>query len=145
MKNIRKLLLLISGLIIFSCSPGDDSNNDDTPQDLLVGLWNLTSIENQGNDIPAFDCQLEQTIFFNANGSGAEKAPEFVTQSPCEYVTNLFNWSRNGDEVTVTANQEGVFINEILFLSEDRLEIVVVEMDGVAVIPAEQEIFKYSK
>ena len=145
MKKLYLLPLLLFGLIIFSCSSEEDSESPNTNQDALVGTWNLVSIENQGNDVLVTDCQTEQNIIYSSDNSGTEKAPEAISQTPCDFNTIPFNWSRNGSEVTITVAQEGTFVNQILVLTENALEIVVIEMDGTAVPQNEQEIFKYVK
>ncbi|WP_299112250.1 lipocalin family protein [uncultured Winogradskyella sp.] len=141
MKKLNLILGILIGIIIFSCSSDDDNSN----QDEIIGVWNLMSIENQGNDITVVDCQTQQNIVYNSNNSGTEKAPEEISQTPCEFNTVPFNWSRNGNEITLTVGEEGTFVNEILLLTENRLEIVVIEMDGTAVPENEQEILKYEK
>jgi hypothetical protein len=143
MKKLNLLLGILIAIMLFSCSSDDDSNESN--QDELIGIWNLVSVENQGNDITAVDCQIEQNIIFTANNTGTEKAPEEITQTPCDFFTVPFNWTRNGNEITVVVDQEGTFLNEILLMTENTLEIVVTEIDGVAVPQNEQEIFKYEK
>jgi len=143
MKKPKLLFGILVGFLILSCSSDDDSN--DTNQDDLVGTWNLISIENQGNDVMVIDCQTEQNIIYNSNNSGTEKAPEEITQTPCEFNNVPFSWTRNGNQVTITVDQEGTFVNEILLLTENNLEIVVTEMNGTPVPQNEQEIFKYEK
>lgn len=143
MKKLNLFSGILIAILLSSCASDDDSN--DTNQDDLIGVWNLISVENQGNDNIAIDCQTEQNIIYNSNNSGTEKAPEEISQTPCDFFIVPFNWTRNGDEVTITVDQEGTFINEILLLTENRLEIVVTEMNGTAVPQNEQEIFKYEK
>ncbi|MCA0133762.1 lipocalin-like domain-containing protein [Winogradskyella alexanderae] len=143
MKKPKLLFGILIGFLILSCSSDDDSN--DTNQDDLVGTWNLVSIENQGNDVMVIDCQTEQNIVYNSNNSGTEKAPEEISQTPCEFNNVPFSWIRNGNQVTITVDQEGTFVNEILLLTENNLEIVVTEMNGTPVPQNEQEIFKYEK
>ncbi|WP_179348294.1 lipocalin family protein [Winogradskyella pacifica] len=143
MKKLNLLLGFLIGIMLFSCSSDDDSNESN--QDELIGIWNLVSVENQGNDVTAVDCQIEQNIIFTANNTGTEKAPEEITQTPCDFFTVSFNWTRNGNEIAVVVAQEGTFLNEILLLTENTLEIVVTEIDGVAVPQNQQEIFKYEK
>lgn len=143
MKKPKLLFGILIVFLILSCSSDDDSNN--TNQDDLVGTWNLISIENQGIDNIVIDCQTEQNIIYNSNNSGTEKAPEEISQTPCEFNTVPFSWTRNGNQVTITVDQEGTFVNEILLITENNLEIVVTEMNGTPVPQNEQEIFKYEK
>ena len=143
MKKLALLLVILITSFSLSCTSDDDSNNQN--QDDLIGVWNLKSIENQGNDVTVVDCQTQQNITYNSDNFGTEKAPEEISQSPCEFNTVPFTWSRNGNQVTWTVNEEGIFIVEILLLTENRLEAVVIEMNGMAVPENEQEIFKYEK
>ena len=87
--NLKLTLAFLIGINIFSCSSGDDSNI--TNQDDLVGIWNLVSIENQGNNVMVIDCQTEQNIIYNSDDSGTEKAPEEISRlqgdwCPCRSV-----------------------------------------------------------
>jgi hypothetical protein len=143
MKKANLFFGILIGFLIYSCSSDDDSNNSD--QDDLVGTWNLISIENQGNAVMVIDCQTEQNIIYNSNNSGTEKAPEEISQIPCDFNTVPFNWTRNGNQVTITVDQEGTFVNKILLLTENELEIVITEMNGTSVPQNQQEIFKYEK
>jgi hypothetical protein len=143
MKKLNLLFGILFGIMAFSCSSDDDSN--DSNQDDLIGIWNLVSVENQGNEVIAIDCQTEQNIIYEADNTGSEKAPEEISQTPCDFFNVPFNWTRDGNEIIITVDQEGTFVNEILILTENTLEIVVTEIDGAAVPQNEQEIFKYEK
>lgn len=143
MKKLNLLLGILIGIITFNCSSDDDSN--DSNQDELVAVWNLKSVENQGNDVPVFGCGTDQTKTFNNGNTGSEYFPEDYDGNPCDFNTLQFNWTRDGNELTITVADEGTFVNQILLLTETQLQTVVVEISGTEVPENQREIFKYEK
>lgn len=143
MNKLNLLLGILIGITITACS--SDDNTDTTNQDELIGIWNLKSVENQGNDVPVFGCGVDQTTTFNSENAGSEYFPEDYNAAPCEFITLPFTWTRDDNQLLITVPEEGIFINEIVRLTDTELQIVVVETNGNAVPQEQQEIFKFEK
>lgn len=149
MKLQNVLLEAMFGFILLSCSsdenPNNNTNNNNSTQDLIVGTWNLKSVENQGNDVPVFGCGNNQTITYNGDNTGEEYFPEEYNQIPCQFNTVNFTWTRSDNQITRESPGEGTSILNVLQLTDDRLQTVVIERDGNEVPIMEREIFKYEK
>ena len=85
MNKLNLLFTILIGITIFNCSSDDDSN--DINQDELIGVWNLKSVENQGNNVPVSGCGTDQTTTFNDENTGSEYFPEDYDGNPCEFNT----------------------------------------------------------
>ncbi|MEN1783543.1 MAG: lipocalin family protein [Bacteroidota bacterium] len=67
-KLIRQSLLMILFLTALACS-NDDNNDNDTPQDLLLGTWNIMSIQVSEGEPTRFKPSDETVqITFGENG-----------------------------------------------------------------------------
>jgi hypothetical protein len=144
MPKLNKLLILLITLIVLSCSSDDDKSNSNI-QDDIIGTWSLVSIENQGNDIPVFGCGTEHTITYNSGNLGEEYFSQDFNENPCIFNTLNFTWERTGNLINKAIEFEGNNVNEIILLTDNQLQIAVVEWNGVAVPENEQEIYKYVK
>lgn len=59
MKKLNLLLKLIGiSLLLSSCSTDDSNGQDQANNELIIGKWNVTAI----NDIPDGDCELESYL-----------------------------------------------------------------------------------
>ena len=143
MKKLNVSIVALITLLFTSCS--SDDSNEPAQDNQLIAEWNLVSTEFQGNDEPVVDCQTQQTITYNADGTGGEFFPEDISATTCEFSETQFTWTRGNNQITTTVNEEGVFVSDILVLNDSRLEIVTVIRNGNNIPDNEREIFKYEK
>jgi hypothetical protein len=142
MKKLFFLTLALLTILTYSCSNDDDSSSSST--NLLIGVWTLKSVENQGVDRVVTDCQAQQTITFNSDNSGGEYFPEELV-APCDFSTSQFGWTQNNNDITLTVTGEGSFVQNILLNTSAQLNLVVTSRNGNNVPVNQQEIYKYEK
>ena len=122
---MKKLLLLTLVFTLFACSGGDDdnSNNQVSINEDLVGAWTGTIIDTDGDT-------ADQTLTFNSNGTCSVYN---LWSSDGETYSASGTWSstsstltiRWGDEEPESANYE---------LSNNNNTCVITRSDGVNVI-----------
>ena len=122
---MKKLLLLTFIFTLFACSGGDDdnSNNQVSINEDLVGAWTGTIIDTDGDT-------ADQTLTFNSNGTCSVYN---LWSSDGETYSASGTWSstsstltiRWGDEEPESANYE---------LSNNNNTCVITRSDGVNVI-----------
>ncbi|MEX2349317.1 MAG: hypothetical protein WD554_00405 [Flavobacteriaceae bacterium] len=170
---MKKVFSLVLFAVLFASCSSDDDNN----RVAVEGTWKMTAFKSEnaydlnGNGVISNDimeetnCYQNETVVFNANGTGAEFSTsypeitlELVAGTTDEYeysvecieeaTTTAFDWSQNGDTVTIT--QQGVTFsgaqdgNKLTFAIPSGFTIEVEEGDEVVTIQ-ENLTMEYTK
>jgi len=123
---MKKLLLLTFVFTLFACNGGDDdnSNNQVSINDDLVGVWSGTITDSEGTGSTA-----DQTLTFVSNGTCAV----FNDWDTGETYSATGTWSST--ELTVTVNwDDGNTDTADYELSNNNNTCVITRSDGVIII-----------
>ena len=123
---MKKLLLLTFVFSLFACSGGDDdnSNNQVSINEDLVGVWSGTITDSDGTGSTA-----DQTLTFVSNGTCAV----FNDWDTGETYSATGTWSST--ESTVTVNWEDGETDTVDYeLSNNNNTCVITRSDGVIII-----------
>ena len=123
---MKKLLLLTFVFTLFACSGGDDdnSNNQVSINDDLVGVWSGTITDSEGTGSTA-----DQTLTFVSNGTCAV----FNDWDTGETYSATGTWSST--ESTVTVNWDDGETDTVDYeLSNNNNTCVITRLDGVIII-----------
>ena len=150
MKLSKLLLLSILCVTVFSCSSDDDDNDSAVS---AVGVWQLTAIDLEtafdldmdGTASTNFkeetDCYQNETILFNADGTGSINAtsyaeigiepttdidaePVFTVDCIDEIEIDAFTWAQDGNQVTTTDVDN---FDATMTISGNEIRIVIPE------------------
>ena len=112
MKKLNLLIGLSIGFMVFSCSSdNNDYNENQTPQDPIIGIWNFTRAvdfyNNMEEEFPANACSSQGQQVFDTNGNYS-----FTTygqpDNDCvnEYYSTSGSWTNINDEYQVSYESE---------------------------------------
>lgn len=130
MKFLKLILLSVLCVSVFACSSDDDSNDDNNTV-AVEGTWQLTSMETEtafdlnmdGTATTSYmeetDCYQNETIVFNADGTGTINSRSFVdieyditvgTTDDITWTVDCIDfdeaiamtWVQNGNQLTIT-------------------------------------------
>ena len=120
-------LLLLSALLIFSCSKDDDKSNDSNS---IEGRWNFISNTDCGEIQVSSSCQLESYITFN-NGIGELTFYDTEDGNTCQVVgsdtvtysagsnSQSYIISADGDEISAIVDGNTLTFIETIDASKD--------------------------
>ena len=115
MKKIFLSLALCFAL--FSCSSNDDDNLD-----LIVGTWNLFSL----NGVEVSDCEKQSYITFQVNYTATGEDYNIATNNNCERVgvSETVQWINNGNNTyVIRPNSNPATWNVVFSDNNNTLEI----------------------
>ena len=115
--------LLIIALVASSCSSDDSDNQNQTNNDLIIGKWNVTSIDG----LPDGDCELESYLEIFEDGTFLEQSFGGTFGGPCSPdAPDTGTWTFDGTTYTETFDEPNDLIvdsvsHEILELTETTM------------------------
>ncbi len=142
-----RFLLLLPFLLLISCSSGGESDDLVEPDLSLAGMWALTGAE--FDDPGSLDAIFAQQVFaelnsqgcvlvgftFEENGTGSAVSrieyldiSGFQISCPQESDTETFDWSQEGDQLTIT-DDLGESSTVTINLQQDSFRISGDEVD----------------
>ncbi|MCJ7756742.1 MAG: lipocalin family protein [Gillisia sp.] len=124
MKNITYLFVMVFAVMLsVSCSGDGDSDNDNNlSTNLLVGTWGTSGI--------AEGMELEATVTFNANNSGASVF-KYTVEGVTEKEIENFTWSTSGNKLTMESSSGE---SEVVTYAINGNKLTITDQDGYVVV-----------
>lgn len=126
---MKKIVLIITLFICFSCSSDSNSDTPTSEKNLVVGLWLENQIFYDGEEKFYNDCEKLDEREFYPNGTFRFNYHEDLSDMPC-FVDGeeLGKWEVNGTELKITFDEldedySPTDLFEILSLTENKMRI----------------------
>ncbi|MCP5061964.1 MAG: lipocalin family protein [Ignavibacteriae bacterium] len=140
MKKLNLLFGFLIGLTLLSCSSDDNDSNSNEPT--IIGEWILVNQIYNGQNEDLSDCELQETLTFNSNGS---LVSYYTDNDPCEFFTENQQFTLNGTELTILFGQNSDFRYNILTLSTTDLSIENFYRNGETLEENNRTTYEYEK
>ncbi|MUH36495.1 hypothetical protein D9O36_11645 [Zobellia amurskyensis] len=132
---MKKVFILCSAMALGLFSSCSDDDSSDSPEDALIGSWQLTAEFENGEAYQLDACDLEETIIFKSGGTY-----EFIDYDPSQENENECvvdsdgaesgTWSMDSEgKLSITESGDDVETleysisgNQLTFISEDEYE-----------------------
>ncbi|MBO6881333.1 lipocalin family protein [Winogradskyella sp.] len=140
MKKLNLLLGLLIGLTILSCSSDDNDSNTNEPT--IIGEWILVNQIYDGQNENLSDCELQETLTFNSNGT---LISYYTDNDPCEFFTETQQYELNENELKIIFGQNSDFRFNVLTLSATELIIENFYRNGETLEENNRTTYEYEK
>ncbi|MDG4716190.1 lipocalin family protein [Winogradskyella marincola] len=140
MKKLNLLLGILIGLAILSCSSNDNDSSPNEPT--ILGEWILVNQIYDGQNENLSDCELQETLTFNSNGT---LISYYTDNEPCEFFTETQQYELNGTELKILFGQNSDFRFNILTLTATELSIENFYRDGETLDTNNRTTYEYEK
>ncbi len=125
MKNITLSFLLIISLVTLSSCGGDDDSNDNTSNgNLLIGTWDLIEYTSNGQSYFDPDDCLDQEVFIFSSSDLTIQNFEEDNNGNCVLEEEFkIPYTINGNTITISNDYFGTFsVNETQFILTEQYE-----------------------
>ncbi|MGS2727933.1 lipocalin family protein [Psychroserpens sp. BH13MA-6] len=140
MKKLNLLLGLLIGLTILSCSSDNNDSNSNEPT--IIGEWVLVNQIYDGQNENLSDCELQETLTFNSNGT---LISYYTDNDPCEFFTDNQQYELNGSELKIIFGQNSDFRYNVLDLTATELSIENFYRNGETLEENNRTTYEYEK
>ncbi len=140
MKKLNLLLVFLIGITILSCSSDDNDSSSNEPT--IIGEWILVNQIYDGQNENLSDCELQETLTFNSNGT---LISYYTDNEPCEFFTENQQYELNGDELKILFGQNSDFRFNVLTLSTTDLSIENFYRNGETLEENNRTTYEYEK
>lgn len=140
MRKLNLLLVILIGITFLSCSSDDNDSSSNDPT--LIGEWILVNQIYDGQNENLSDCELQETLTFNSNGT---LVSYYTDNDPCEFFTETQQYELNGDELKILFGQNSDFRFNVLTLSTTELSIENFYRNGETLKENNRTTYEYEK
>lgn len=140
MKKLNLIFIFFIGLYFISCSSDDDNSN--TTENNLLGEWILVNQIYDGQNEELSDCELQETLTFNSNGT---LISYYTDLDPCEFFSETQQYELTGDDLKIMFGESSEFRYNVLLLTENNLSIENYYRNGTTLDENNRTTYVYEK